>query len=360
MHARLSVLLPLALASSLVACDGDMQPSSEADLADVHDAATADVGADAEVVPMAAIGEWEPAFDAAPYGAFMSVWGPAPTEVYAVGGQPRLGEGSGDGVAFRFDGTAWSELDIPEGPMLNWVHGTQGTVWMVGEAGRYVRLDGGEVAESGDVGVDVPLWGVWAAAPDDVWAVGGNARARDGLAAVFHYDGADWSQVALPELDRPGVAALFKVWGTSPDNVFAVGMVGAIVRWDGTAWTQLPSGVGDDLVSLWGRGPDDVVAVGGRGNGVLGRWDGAAFTFERLPGVPGLNGSWMASDGTVLTGGVGGRVLRVDAGFEFERLETPVTNPIHAVFGFDSGPFFAVGGSLLSSPPYVGDVLIAQ
>ena len=29
--------------------------------------------------------------------------------------------------------------------------------------------------------------------------------------------------VLARELDRPGVAALFKVWGTGPDNVFAVG-----------------------------------------------------------------------------------------------------------------------------------------
>jgi len=303
--------------------------------------------------------QFRSAFDATAFGAFMSVWGPTPTEVYTVGGQPMFLDDVGDGVAFRFDGQTWSQLEIPDGPMLNWVHGVDDHVWMVGEAGRAIRFVGGVFDAVVDTGVDVPLWGVWAAAVDDVWAVGGDARDRNGAPVLLRYDGTAWQSVSLPELDRPS-PALFKIWGTGPDHVFAVGARGILLRFDGTAWTQLPSGVGDDLVSLWGRAPDDIVAVGGRANGIVGRWNGTAWTFETLERVSGLNGSWMDATGVVYVNGIGGRILKFAPGSSaFEDIESPTSNVLHAMFGFDEGPAFAVGGTLSAAPPYEGDVLIA-
>lgn len=301
--------------------------------------------------------DWQVAFDATPYGAFMSVWGPTPTEVYTVGGQPMLMDGSGDGVMFRFDGASWDEVNVPDGPMLNWVHGVDGIVWTVGEAGRAIRLVDGEVDGEFATGVDVPLWGVWAAAPDDVWAVGGDARDRNGDPVIVHFDGEAWTVEEIPALDRDTVA-LFKVWGTGPDNVFAVGARGVILRYDGTAWAQVASGTGEDLVSLWGRSETDIVAVGGRSIGVMGRWDGTAWSFEELGRVSGLNGSWMDYTGVVYVDGVGGRILKFPPGSnEFEDISSPTSNVLHAIFGFDEGPAFAVGGTLAASPPYEGDVI---
>ena len=325
----------------------------------------ADVGSDSDVAGDApgsvqlVLENWEVAFDATPYGAFMSVWGTSGTDVYTVGGQPFFAD-EPHGVVFHFDGDDWRELDIPDGPMLNWVHGAGESVWVVGEGGRALRFDDGAFVEEFDTGVDVPLWGVWAAAEDDIWAVGGNALDRTGEPVILHFDGTGWEPVPVPDLDRDGVLALFKVWGTRSDHVFAIGMVGAILHWDGVEWTQVPSGTGADLVSLWGRADDDIVAVGGRGNGVFGRWDGAAWSFETLDRVSGLNGSFMAPDGTTVVNGSFGRMLEVtDSGFV--DLESPNTNDFHAVWGDpQTGACFAVGGTLTGGAPWEGDVLISR
>jgi hypothetical protein len=244
--------------------------------------------------------------------------------------------------------------------MLNWVHGVGDTLWVVGEAGRALRFEDGEFVEEYDTGVGVQLWGVWAAAADDVWAVGGNPRDRQGEPVIVHWDGTSWTQSELPELDRDFVTSMFKIWGTGSDHVFAIGAVGVILHWDGSSWTQLPSGTGDDLVSLWGRAEDDIVAVGGRGNGVFGRWNGTEWSFEQLEQVSGLNGSFMAPDGTTLINGSFGRMLEVtDDGLV--ELDAPTDNVLHAVWADPAtGSCFAVGGSLLANPPYTGDVLISQ
>lgn len=92
---------------------------------------------------------------------------------------------------------------------------------------------------------------------------------------MITWDGAARQRAVRPALDRE-VRAFFKVWGTGPDHVFAVGAKGVIARWDGTAWQQQLAGTPRDFVSLWGRAPDDIIAVGGRANGMVARYDGAA------------------------------------------------------------------------------------
>jgi hypothetical protein len=306
------------------------------------------------------VDNWEVAFDASSHGAFMSVWGTSSDDVYTVGGQPQTSDDPGDGVVFHFDGESWDKLDVPDGPMLNWVHGVDDTVWIVGEAGRALRFEAGSFVEEYDTGVDVQLWGVWAESPTDVWAVGGNPRDRQGVPVIVHFDGEAWTSFPVPDLDRDFVTALFKVWGTRSDHVFAIGAVGVILHWDGAAWQQVPSGTGHDLVSLWGRADDDIIAVGGRSNGVLGRWDGTEWDFEMLDQVSGLNGSFMGPDGTTLINGSFGRIMQVTDDGVVE-LGSPTGNVLHAVWADPaSGACFAVGGTLTANPPYAGDVLISR
>ena len=107
-------------------------------------------------------------------GAFLSVWGTCAVDVWVVGGQPD------DGRAVHFDGEIWSEVALPDGPLLNWVFGfDDGSVWFVGNEGLSLHSADGTTFEVVETGVDVPLWGVWGSGPDDVWAVG-RRRARSG------------------------------------------------------------------------------------------------------------------------------------------------------------------------------------
>ncbi len=117
------------------------------------------------------------------------------------------------------------------------------------------------------------LSGVWGSGPDDVWIVGGD----DDAGEIWHFDGAAWSESALPE----GTPLLVWVFGFGPSEAYAVGVDGAGVRWDGSAWTTWDTGTEEDLWGVWGASADDLWVVGGDadvGDPLILHWDGAAFT----------------------------------------------------------------------------------
>lgn len=296
-------------------------------------------------------------------GAFLSVWGPESDDVFVVGGQRATPGDPGTGLMVHYDGEEWEGVDLPDGtPNLNWVYGIEGEFWVAGHRGVVLRgsLDGFELMETGVP--DVPLWGVWGTASDDVWAVGGEVLDSEAVPHLLHYDGSDWEDVALPALDRPSTG-LLKVWGTAADNIYAVGMGGVILHYDGTSWEQQPSGTVSDLVSLWGTGPEEIVAIGGRSNGTMVRYGESGWEAQNLTGLPGQNGVWMDSMGSCLIVGTQGSASVLDPGSlgEFEQEDPAVGfNVLHAVYGFDDGVFFSVGGNLDQSPPYVGLVSVRR
>ena len=131
------------------------------------------------------------------------------------------------------------------------------------------------------------------------------------------------------------------------------------MHYDGSAWTQVPSGTGADLISLWGTGPDEILAVGGRSNGTIARYDGSGWTSTMLAMAPPLNGIWMDADGVSYLAGERGTIMRVAAGAnEAELVDTPSRlETLHAIFGFDGGSQISVGGTLMNPPPYTGLIL---
>lgn len=299
---------------------------------------------------------WSIGLETGDAGALLSVWGPAADDVWTVGGQLDAG------AAWHFDGTAWSRADVPDGPLLNWVHGCGDELWMVGNDGRALRRVADGAFEAVETGETQDLWGVWCAEPGRAWAVGGDAIATETPAdpVIIEWDGAGWSRPALPTLDRES-RAWFKVWGTGVDNVIVVGSRGTIARWDGSAWVQELAGTSRDFVSLWGTGPDDIVAVGGRANGMAARFDGSAWQHEVLVREPGMNGVWVAADGQAHIVGLRGRVLDMPTGaYDYTRDPNADITLLHAIWGIDSRPRFAVGGTLDSSPPWTGILLEAD
>jgi len=180
-----------------------------------------------------------------------------------------------------------------------------------------------------------------------VWAVGGSGRA-DSRPVILHYDGAQWTEFPVPHLGRANVYALFKVWGTSADNVLIVGQRGVVLRWNGQSWTEENTGIDQDLISVWGTGPDQIVAVGGRGNGIVAKWDGSTWTSKSLAPMPGLNGVWMDETDNAWIAGAMGTIARLDLEtLEATPDEVDTTLELHAVFGVD-GRLITVGGNLLS------------
>jgi len=284
-------------------------------------------------------------------GALFSVWGPRPDDVIAVGGQGVGPESKG--LALRWDGATWSEIALPPGTTrLHWLAGVGDTLWAVGEAGTAIRRDG-DAWVAVDTGVSVPLWGIWGAGPEAIWTVGGDGFV--GEPVVLRHDGAAWQPEVLPPLPDE-CHALFKVVGASAGDVTAVGDFGVILHHDGATWTLQDTGSIADLISVSGPASGRL-AVGGRANARLTWWNGQVWSGATLD-RPGLSGVWVGSDGAALVTGSEGQILRVPAGsLEPVSEDSPTILLLHAVFGFDAGPRFAVGGNLAGMPPHVGVIV---
>jgi hypothetical protein len=102
-------------------------------------------------------------------------------------------------------------------------------------------------------GTDERLMGVWGTSPTDVFAVG------YWNGAILHYDGSAWSSMTGATTD-----GLHAVWGTTPTDVYALGHDGVILHYDGTAWNAMTSGTDEDLFGVWGTS-SHVYAVGSHG-----------------------------------------------------------------------------------------------
>jgi hypothetical protein len=152
--------------------------------------------------------------------------------------------------------------------------------------------DDGPEAEWQLLGEERPssLLAVWASGLDDVWVVGG----REGLGmgpSVFHYDGSAWQKHDTGEVN----VDLWQVFGFANDAVFFAGSNGTILRYRNGAFEKLPTPATDIVFGLWGTSPDDVWAVGGQTTGRAFVWRFQGTSFQEVTGVP----SELATMGTV-------------------------------------------------------------
>jgi hypothetical protein len=304
--------------------------------------------------PPTVAAHWTEAFDASAIGWMMSGWGPGDGTVWVVGGT--LDEGR----ILRRDAGEWTEVDpgIPV-PLLNWVHGTSATdVFVAGDFGRILHFDG-QTWRRHATPIAAAVWGLWAVAPDDVWAVGGDTI-PDSPPFIMHYDGQAWSLVPVT-LQRPRVSAFFKVWGSGPDDLYVVGQNGVALHYDGHTFTELFLGVSQDLIGIWGTGPNDIVLVGGRGTAEVVHYDGVRWTRRTPDRWPGLNGVWMRRADVAHAVGVDGTVLRVDPRTleVTPEIDVPTTLSLHAVFGDESsGQLLTLGGNFVT--PEQGVALVRR
>jgi len=98
---------------------------------------------------------------------------------------------------------------------------------------------------------------MWGSSPDNVYAVTGG-----GLETLWHYDGEEWQ----PWPERVG-PALYNIYGVAEDDVWMGGNDGKIYHFDGTDWslfyTYSPTGLSNARITdISGTSPDNVYAVG--------------------------------------------------------------------------------------------------
>lgn len=169
------------------------------------------------------------------------VWGATPDDMWAVGGFAGR-----EGFVWRWNGTAWSEVDLPS---------------------DIPRTDTGELPA---------LFKVWGRDADDVWIVGSNGT-------ILHWDGE-----ALAVVPSGTDAVLFTVTGSRREVVIVGGRSTGVVLRGGENGFVDDAPVGAPLLQAVTVAADGTVWVAGQGayaarSARRGRWEEVDLGFETPP-----------------------------------------------------------------------------
>ncbi len=189
------------------------------------------------------------------------------------------------------------------------------------------------------LGKDVLLGQVWGSGPDDVWAVGAVIQGAPATASptMLHWNGSVWSSV-----DSGTTHALWSVWGSSADDVWAVGDGGTIVHWNGTAWSASSDGLSGSLNSVWGSSADDVWAVDT--NGAIAHWDGASWSVSTSVSTKALYHLWGSAPDDVWAVGDAGTIVHWD-GTAWSPSANGTASALWGVWGSSASDVYAVGNT---------------
>lgn len=290
--------------------------------------------------------------------ALLSVHGRSADDVWLVGAD----DGQGP-LALHWDGQSWERRATGTRGDLWWVHAIEGgPVLAAGTDGTILRYEGDKFSRlpTPALGKHI-VFGVWAAAPDDIYAVGSTAG-RNGF--VWHYDGERFTALALPETlpvdEYRDTPAFFKVWGTSRSDVWVVGARGTVLHGNANDGFQLvPSPTDATLFTVHAAGKR-VFMVGGEGEGVILESRGGELVDRTPDQAPLLQGTCVSGDGTAWATGLGGSIYRsrggafdpVDSGIDFT-----ATQSLHSTWVDPKGGVWAVGGNVLTPPLAAGIAL---
>lgn len=181
------------------------------------------------------------------------------------------------------------------------------------------------------------LFAVWMRTPDDAWAVGGRG-------VILRWTGQRW--VSYPSST---LLTLQSVWGSSEDDVWAAGDGGVIVHWNGISWMPVPSGTQETLLAIRGFLPKSgaqnlagLLFAAGTGGTVL-EWDGQRFAPMATPPPIGvIRALWVNGGADVWAVGDSGLMSQWD-GTRWHGIATGTAVSLLGVWGSSPSDVWAVG-----------------
>ena len=225
----------------------------------------------------------------------------------------------GDGLALERFSSTWQELTVPYRTRFTALAlSSSGESWIGGQRGLVMRR-----------GSNGTGWNTLSLTPDllDVWSTSAShAIAVGELGFIFRYDGTAWTRQLAPTLER-----LNTVWAASPTVAFAGGDNGALLRWDGTAWTTQTAPTSEHIYAMWGARPDAVWAVTQGGEVLF--WDGVEWAVVHQQARP-LYGIYGTSATDVHVVGSEGAALHFDG----DDWTARSTGTNHTLVGLWAGP----------------------
>lgn len=143
--------------------------------------------------------------------------------------------------------------------------------------------------------------------------------------------------------------ALYAVWGTSAQDIWAVGDAGTAMHFDGQNWSLQDPGTGANLNGVWTGSAGNAVVVGD--GGIILRWNGSTFTKETSPTTNHLNSVWGSSSSDIYAVGDSGTILHSNGGSWVTQPSNAGTNNLARVFGSGAQNVWAVGqaGTVVST-----------
>ncbi len=279
-----------------------------------------------------------------------AVWGRGPDDVWVVG----------DGIVLRWNGFVFHDKtpDGMESVEFRAVHApADGSTVLIGGAdGIILRVleDGSLMQEETES--KIALHGIWALNAGNAWAVGVQGQA-------LRLSGGTWSTTSMPS-----AGPTIRVIGGSPKGrLFAAGDGGWLALTDGSTWkTDLSNDPKSrDLLGLWAVSDKDVWAVGL--DGALVHFDGSKWNVRDIDGTymktGSFHGIWgtKTDDDTMVGYAVGdnGAGLRYADGKWLDR-EAETTADLLAVRALPDGRLVACGQSGLllaakdANSPFLG------
>jgi cysteine-rich repeat protein len=165
----------------------------------------------------------------------------------------------------------------------------------------------------------------------------------DGSLVLNGYDWGSWGSHNIPSEAWRGV------WGSSYNDVWAVGGYGKIQHWNGNAWNTDPFGSNEYLTSVWGSSQNDVWAVGGvwsdyddAEQALVLHYDGSTWSTQLPAQLTRLNDVWGGSSLSVWAVGNDGMVLWYD-GIGWRPQHTGINSSLRGVHGLSNQYLWAVG-----------------
>lgn len=243
-----------------------------------------------------------------------SIWGSSTKNIYTVGW-----DAGSLGDMFHFDGQKWKifqEILTPYGGPLGRPFGLQ----------RILGVDANNIWVVGRWSADLP---------------------EQDSTLILHFNGQNWQ--SAPTV---GGHPLQGIWGTSPDDIWAGGVKGALYHYDGVSWQQKQPPRPFWYNSFAGLSTNEVYALAyeydaqGRGTRYLSMWDGVEWrilqSFTGLPreGAPFGDIALFAVDGQLFSAG-NGVFRKIASGWE--KLLSPAQTVFYGMHGTAADNLFLVG-----------------
>jgi len=171
---------------------------------------------------------------------------------------------------------------------------------------------------------------LWGSSGSDVFAVGVNGT-------IVHYDGSNWSAMSSGTTE-----ALFNVWGSSASDVYAVGSSATMLHYNGSSWSSIKSATSNYLEGVWGSSASDVYVVGW--HGTILHYNGTSWSTMNSGTTNSLYGIWGNSGSDIFAVGEKGTIIHYN-GTNWSTMNSGITQSLFDIWGSSGTDVFAVGWS---------------